>query len=180
MGAPPIPVSAKQAFLERLAAGHRVKEACQQLGLNRASIYHARHADAEFGRAWADCRNMAMDAIRDDILMKVVAASGTVVRMPLRHPDTGEPVLDQDFEPIMVDRLVGYDRELVKALFNKVVPSADAPAQTNVQVNTAVHAAPQPMPRLVRPSTVDSVADVEHAAEMERGATSHEGEIIDV
>jgi len=32
----------------------------------------------------------------------------------------------------------------------------------------------------VRPSTVDSVADVEHAAEMERGATSHEGEIIDV
>lgn len=151
MSGVPIPAEAKHAFLELLAAGRPVVEICRELGLNRASMYHARRADPEFGRAWDDCRSISMDAVRDEVMRKVLAASGDIVRVPLLHPATGEPVLDDDFEPVMVERLVDYDRELTKALFNKVVQSADGAPVTAVQVNNLVGAELPERPRLVVP-----------------------------
>jgi len=145
----PIPADAKHAFLERLAAGRPVVEICCELGLNRASMYHARGADPEFGQAWEDCLRVRMDAVRDEVVQKVLAASGEIVRVPLLHPETGAPVLDDDFEPVVVERLVDYDRELTKALFNKVVPSADGSRAPSVSVSNVVSVEAPPRPRLV-------------------------------
>ena len=156
MSGVPIPADAKHAFLERLAAGRPVIEICRELGLNRASMYHARRADPDFGRAWDDCRTISMDAVRDEVMRKVLAASGDIVGVPLLHPVTGEPVLDDDFEPVVVDRLVDYDRELTKALFNRVVPSADGAPATSVSVSNVVSVEAPPRPRLVTPAAAEA------------------------
>lgn len=156
MSGAPIPADAKHAFLERLAAGRPVVEICRELGLNRASMYHARGADPEFGQAWEDCLRVRMDAVRDEVVQKVLAASGEIVRVPLLHPETGDPVLDDDFEPVVVERLVDYDRELTKALFNKVVPSADGRPGPSVSVSNVVSVEAPPRPRLVDPGAVDA------------------------
>lgn len=166
MSGAPILAETKHAFLERLATGHPVAAVCRDLGINRASIYHARYADVEFGRAWELCLQIDLEAVRDEVLRKAMAATGRIVEEPLLDED-GCPVLDDDFEPVVMRRLVDYDARILAKLIDKRVPSVDGPNQTNVQVNstTTVHTATRRMPRLVQPTVIDQEDAIFETAE---------------
>lgn len=132
-----LPVEQKHAFLERLASGSPVVEICRELGLNRASIYYARNADPEFGAAWESCLSINMDAIRDEVLRKALVASGRIVR-DFVVDEFGEPVLDDDFEMVTVERLTDYDARVLVKLMDRTLPSADGVPKIAIQNNVGV------------------------------------------
>lgn len=76
----------------------------------------------------------------------------------------GEPLLDEDFEKVMVLDVSHVDARILSKLIEKRVPSVDGPSQTKVNVSTTVNAPPR-RPRLVSPSAAEDVVDAEPITE---------------
>lgn len=167
----PVLAERKVAFLERLAQGQSANRACAELGLNRSSLYHIRSTDPEFARAWEACYRMAFEEVRDQVVEKALVATGRIVDVPLVDA-AGDPVLDDDFEPVTVRTLVDYDPRVLVKLLDKTLASADGPGQTNVVVSntTNVNALP-PAPRIVRTAAPAEILEAE-AVEVTEGATA--------
>ena len=65
--------------------------------------------------------------------------------------EDGQPILDDDFEPVLVLDVSHVDARILSKLIDKRVPNVDGPAQTNLQVNTTVNNSLPTKPRLVQP-----------------------------
>ena len=158
MGAP-VPLETKREFLAVLSETGNVLETCRRTGVNRATAYHWR-GDPEFGRMWEDALLIRREAIRDELVTKAMAATGHVVEGPLVGAD-GEPVLDDDFEPVVVRRLVGYDGQVLRALLSKFLRSEDGAPVTAIQFNNRIENRLPEKPRLVVPPSIDEAVPTE-------------------
>lgn len=153
------PPGAKEAFLDRLMETGNVLVACAQLRLPRPNVYYWRARDDAFRVAW----EVALEAFNDQLSAEVVEtarALGVGAWRPAVN-DEGNPVLDADFEPVMVLDVSHVDARILSKLIDKRVRSVDAPAQTNVVVSntTTVNALP-PAPRIVRAAASTEIIDV--------------------
>jgi hypothetical protein len=123
------------------------------------SLYMARCASEDFDRLWHFAELSRRDEIIHSTLRKAMVATGTVVAMDLVNPDNGEPLLDEDFNPIRGERLVHGNAAILSTLLTKVLASADKPSgpSTLVQVNNTNNVGNElpPRPRLVIPGDTD-------------------------
>lgn len=86
-------------------------------------------------------------------------------------PETGEPELDDDFEPVYRFETASVDPRVLNELLSLRMSSMDGPAQTNVQINnsTSVQTALPAKPKLVQPKgairrsvTTETASDKRH------------------
>lgn len=167
----------KHAFLDRLVEVGNVTVACAQLGIARPNVYYWKHRDKEFKRGW----DMAMAIFQEQLTQDVMdtARALGLGRWVQAEDENGEPLLDAEFEQVMVLDVSHVDARILSKLIDKRVSSVDAPSQTNVQVNntTTVNAADRPMPKLVKPSATEDVIDAELVAEDDKDAVMQHEEI---
>jgi hypothetical protein len=62
----------KPAFLAALHQGATVCEACQAAGISRAACYEARGRDPEFGAAWNEAEEDAVDRVEAILLNRIL------------------------------------------------------------------------------------------------------------
>lgn len=142
----------KRAFLERLVEVGNVTVACAQLGLPRPNVYYWKHRDDDFRRGWDIAMAIFQDQLTNDVMD--TARELGLGRWKRATDEDGQPVLNDDFEPVMVLDVSHVDARILSKLIDKRVPSMDGPAQTNLQVNTTVNNALPSRPRLVQPQRV--------------------------
>ncbi len=128
----------QMAFLAALLDGKGPNAAAASAGTNLISLYMARCASPAFDELWHFADLARRDEIMHQTLRKAMVATGTVVEMELRSPDSGEVLLDENFEPIRAERLVHGNAAILSTLLTRVLQSADKPngPSTLVQVNT--------------------------------------------
>ncbi|KHQ53598.1 helix-turn-helix domain-containing protein [Mameliella alba] len=156
----------KRTFLERLVETGNVMVACAQLGLPRTSVYYWKHRDADFQRAW----DLAMQVHQEQLTQDVMdtARELGLGRWVQATDENGEPLLDDDFEPVMVLDVSHVDARILSKLIDKRVPSVDGPATTNLNVSTTVNnELPARKPRLVRPAPVQTASAAEDVVDAE-------------
>lgn len=129
---------AQARYLSAMLIGQGPIEAAATAGVNPLAIYLARFALPHFN----DLVHLAELAQRDqalrETLRKACVASGTIVEAELRDPDTGELLLDEDFNPVRGLKLAGSNGAVLSKLLDRLVQAADkpvAPVQVNVQQN---------------------------------------------
>ncbi len=145
-------------FLSALVDGKSPAVAAKMVGSNELGIMLARCASVEFN----DLYQMVLLAKRDNALVETLdkarAASGSVQMVPVLNPDSGEPLLDENFEPIVAPRLVNANGTILAKLLDRLVEAADKPTPTTtIQINNSNSGGNDlpPMPRLVIPGDDD-------------------------
>lgn len=139
-------------FLGYLRQFGHVTYAANMTGLTRRTFYDRRAKYPEFAEAWDD----AVTAFEEELTHRVVQTAlemGTGKWVPVIDPETGEPELDDDFEPVYRFETTNVDPRVLNKLLSLRMSSADGPAQTNVQVNnsTTVNSPLPAKPKLVQP-----------------------------
>ncbi len=145
----------QMAFLASLMEGKGPNAAAKVAGTNLISLYMARCASPAFDELWHFADLARRDEIMHQTLRKAMVATGTVVELELTNPDTGEVLLDENFEPLKAERLVHGNTAILSTLLTKVLASADKPngPSTLVQVNNTNNVGTElpPRPRLINP-----------------------------
>ena len=146
-------------FLSALVAGKAPVNAAKMVGSDELGIMLARCASAEFN----DLYQLILLAKRDNALFETLekarAASGSVHMVPVLNPDSGDPLLDEDFEPILAPRLVNANGTILAKLLDRLVEAADKPSPaTAIQINNSNSGGNDlpPMPRLIIPGENDN------------------------
>ncbi|MBI1495194.1 hypothetical protein [Halocynthiibacter styelae] len=115
-----------------------------------------------------------MAAFEEELTMRVVQTAlemGTGKWVQCFDPETGEPELDDDFEPVYRFETARVDPRVLNKLLSLRMSSVDGPAQTNVQINnsTSVQTALPAKPKLVqpegavqRPVVTEAISDKRH------------------
>ncbi len=173
-------------FLGYLRQFGHVTYSANMTGLTRRTFYDRRAKNPEFAEAWDD----AVTAFEEELTHRVVQTAlemGTGKWVPVIDPETGEPELDDDFEPVYRFETTNVDPRVLNKLLSLRMSSADGPAQTNVQVNnsTTVNSPLPAKPKLVQPQgaprgsvVVKAVSDKRHDtidAEVAQGAPQETG-----
>ncbi len=144
----------QMAFLASLLDGKGPNAAATLAGTNLISLYMARCASPAFDELWTFADLARRDEVIHQTLRKALVATGTVVEMELVHPDTGDVLLDDNFEAVRAERLVHGNAAILSTLLTKVLQSADKPGPaTLVQVNNTNNVGTElpARPRLVIP-----------------------------
>ena len=149
--------AAKGAFIVHLLEGKGPREAARLAKSELISLYLARCADAAFSDLWHLAELARRDVIVHETLAKAMAATGVVIEDWLRDPDTGDMILDADFNPVRAPRLIGGNTGILSKLLEKVLASADKPVPAAmVQVSNNVGNELPAMPVLVYPEDGDA------------------------
>ena len=138
-------------FLHYLRQFGHITYAANMTCLTRRTFYDRRAKHPDFAEAWDE----ALAAFEEELTMRVVQTAlemGTGKWVQCFDLKTGEPELDDDFEPVYRFETASVDPRVLNKLLSLRMTSADGPAQTNVQVNTTVNELPR-KPRLVGGST---------------------------
>lgn len=139
-------------FLGYLRQFGHVTYAANMTGLTRRTFYDRCAKYPEFAEAWDD----AVTAFEEELTHRVVQTAlemGTGKWVQCFDPETGEPELDDDFEPVYRFETTNVDPRVLNKLLSLRMNSADGPTQTNIQVNnsTSVQTALPAKPKLVQP-----------------------------
>lgn len=67
---PSIPAQSLQRFLDALALGATIDEACKRSCIGRSTIYEYRSDDPEFAAAWAEARERAIDVLEGELYVR--------------------------------------------------------------------------------------------------------------
>lgn len=123
-------------YIAALLDGENPRQAARSAGSDELGIMLARHASVEFNDL---CHLIALakreNAVHET-LAKSLAAAGTIHMVEVRNPDTGEVLLDDNFEPIRAPRLVNANGTVLAKLLDKVVEGADKPGPlAAIQIN---------------------------------------------
>jgi hypothetical protein len=161
----PITIETKREFLTELAQTGNVRLASMRAGVSRSAAYHWRLTDPDVATAWDLALRVSMDSMREEIVE--TARTMGLGRWVELLDENGQPVLDDNFEKVLEYDVSHVDARVLVKLLDKALPSADGSAKTSITVQneTHVHAAPKPMPQLVRPSTATDVVDAEFVTE---------------
>lgn len=139
-------------FLHYLRQFGHITYAANMTGLTRRTFYDRRAKHPDFGEAWDE----ALAAFEEELTMRVVQTAlemGTGKWVQCFDPETGEPELDDDFEPVYRFETASVDPRVLNKLLSLRMSSLDGPAQTNVQINnsTGVQTSLPAKPKLVQP-----------------------------
>lgn len=157
-------------FIRHLRQFGHVTYAANMTGLTRHTFYQRRERDPEFAEAWDE----ALTAFEEELTMRVVQTAlemGTGKWVPCVDDETGQPVLDDDFEQVFRFETGNVDPRVLNKLLSLRMSSVGGPAQTNVQINnsTSVQTTLPAKPRLVqpegavrRPVGTETVSDKRH------------------
>ena len=125
---------AQAKYLSAMLIGQGPLEAAASAGVNPLAIYLARFADPHFNQLVQLAELAQRDQALRDTLRKACVASGTIVEAELRDPDTGEVLLDDDFNPVRGLKLAGSNGAVLSKLLDRLVQAADKP-QAPVSIN---------------------------------------------
>jgi hypothetical protein len=131
-----------ERFLELVATSGNSSSAARALGAHRNSFYERAARDEKFRLRWDAALLQSRHNIAQDILEKAVTVSGRIVEEPKRDAE-GNVELDDDFEPVMVRRLVDYDSRILAKMVDKFVASEDGPPVNNILVQNVAPQAPR-------------------------------------
>lgn len=135
---PTTPDESQQAvYIAKLMAGSSPFDAALAAGVSPLGVYLGRHADERFNQAVQIAEMAARDQLTAEVLQKAVVACGHLVELPVHGPD-GEPVLDDNFEPVKRLHLVsnGSSPPILSKLVEKLIVSSDKPVSpVAIQVN---------------------------------------------
>lgn len=161
----PTTVETKREFLAALAQTGNVKLSSKRAGVSRSAAYHWRLTDPEVASAWDLALHASLDGLREEVVE--TARTMSIGRWVEVLDENGQSVLDSDFEKVMHYDVSHVDARVLIKLLDKALPSADGAAKTSITVqnDTHVHAAPKPMPQLIRPSATVDVVDAEYVVE---------------
>ncbi len=139
-------------FLLYLRQFGHITYAANMTGLTRRTFYDRRAKHPDFAEAWDE----ALAAFEEELTMRVVQTAlemGTGKWVRVIDPETGEPELDDDFEPVYRFETASVDPRVLNKLLSLRMSSVDGPAQTNVQINnsTSVQTSLPAKPRLIQP-----------------------------
>ncbi|QIZ79599.1 hypothetical protein [Thalassovita gelatinovora] len=159
-------------FLLYLRQFGHITYAANMTGLTRRTFYDRRAKHPDFAEAWDE----ALAAFEEELTMRVVQTAlemGTGKWVQCFDPETGQPVLDDDFEQVFRFETGNVDPRVLNKLLSLRMSSVDGPAQTNVQINnsTSVQTSLPAKPKLVqpagavrRPLETETVSDKRHDA----------------
>lgn len=126
-----------ERFLELVAMNGNSAAASRAVGVHRNTFYKRAASDPDFRARWDAAQLQSRRNIAEEVLEKAMVASGRIVTEVVTDAH-GAPVLDDDFEPVVVRRLVDVDSRILAKLLDKFVASEDGPPVTAVQVNNIV------------------------------------------
>ncbi len=115
-----LPAQYRDEFIERLMETGNVSQTARALGVNRLTVYRWRKEDPEFERAW----ELALEVSRQNLHERVVetaCAMGVGRWVPALDPITGDPELDDDFEPVMRLETGNVDARVLMKLMDKTM-----------------------------------------------------------
>ncbi len=148
-----LPDDIEERFLRQIRTHGNVVMACLNLQVPRQTLYARRWKDPDFADRW----EQAMSEWSHDFKQAIIATAAKlgVGRMTPVLDDDGNPVLDENGEVVHEVDARGIDVKVTNKLLDKVMQSADGPAQTLVQVNnnTAQAYDPNRLPELVLEDT---------------------------
>ena len=155
-----LPATVRDGFIELLMETGNVSGVARRLGINRMTAYGGRD-DPAFATRW----DVALDVARQGLRERVVETAehlGVGEWVPALDPITGEPELDDDFEPVMRFETRHIDARVLMKLMDKTMKGVDdggprAVAEVNVNVNQPL----PPKPRLVTPPPITVDAEFE-------------------
>lgn len=177
-------------FLLYLRQFGHITYAANMTGLTRRTFYDRRAKSPDFAEAWDE----ALAAFEEELTMRVVQTAlemGTGKWVQCFDPETGEPELDDDFEPVYRFETASVDPRVLNKLLSLRMSSVDGPAQTNVQINnsTSVQTSLPAKPKLVRPEggirrpvVTETASDKRHDtidAEVVQGTPQETGGVSD-
>ena len=157
-------------FLLYLRQFGHITYAANMTGLTRRTFYDRRAKHPNFAEAWDE----ALAAFEEELTMRVVQTAlemGTGKWVQCFDPETGEPELDDDFEPVFRFETASVDPRVLNKLLSLRMSSVDGPAQTNVQINnsknvrTSLPSKPklvQPEGALPKPLVTETISDKRH------------------
>lgn len=126
----------QQAYILAILQGKPPAEAARLAGCSQIGVWLARHASPEFNDACHLADAAKRENVLHEVVQKAMVATGSVHLVQARCPDTDEPLMDDNFEPVMVPRLLNGNAAILSKLLDKLVVAADRP-QAPVQVNVA-------------------------------------------
>lgn len=139
-----------ERFLDLVASTGNSTAAARAVGTHRNSWYERAQRDPVFRQRWDAAQVMSRRHIAAEVMEKAVIATGRIVEEPVLDAQ-GNPVLDDDLEPVTVKKLLDYDPRILSKLLDKLVHSEDQPV-TAVQINNLMPEQPAPPapPRVAR------------------------------
>lgn len=135
----PLTTETKKRFIKYLTEGMSVSRACLELDTPRPTIYQARNYDPQFAAAWAKAQEQAPERLREMVVETAIALGcGRWEKQPMINPETLEPILDQNFEPVttMVFSVAHVVPSVLQKLLDKLVESADQPGSISVNIQS--------------------------------------------
>jgi len=153
-----LPAKFRDEFIGRLMETGNVSEAARALGINRMTAYGWRD-DPEFAGRWDAALDVARQGLRERVV-ETACALGVGRWVPAVDPATGQPELDDDFEPVLRFETGNVDARVLMKLMDKTMRSEDG-GQSAVQVNNVVNVSAPQRPPLVTPDP-DEVLDAEY------------------
>lgn len=115
-----LPARYKELFIAVLMNTGNVSQTAAALGINRMTAYDWRCRDPEFAEAWDYAMDVARQGLRERVI-ETATAMGLGKWEPVVDPDTGEPVLDDDFEPVMRFEVDHVDARVLMKLMDKTM-----------------------------------------------------------
>ena len=142
-----LPATVRDEFIGLLMETGNVSRAARTLGINRMTAYGWRD-DPEFAGRWDAALDVARQGLRERVV-ETACAMGLARMVPLVD-DLGDPVLDEEFERVLVADTSHVDARVLMKLMDKTMSSEDGAPVTAVAIqnNLTVHA-PRERPELV-------------------------------
>ncbi|MCG8503672.1 MAG: hypothetical protein MI755_03615 [Sphingomonadales bacterium] len=114
-----LPASVRDEFIGLLAETGNVSQAARLLGINRMTAYGWRE-DPEFADLWDAALQAARQGLRERVV-ETACALGIGEWVPELDPETGRPLLDDDFEPVMRFETRHVDARVLMKLMDKTM-----------------------------------------------------------
>lgn len=136
-----IPADVEDRFLAALEEFGQVTYAANVCGMARRSLYDRRRRDPDFAARWDD----AVETFEDTLTRRVIHTAlhmGTGRWVPAIDPETGEPELDDDFEPLVRFDCSNVDPRIAVKLMALRMRDLNARTAPLVAVQNNVQAAP--------------------------------------
>lgn len=113
-----------EAALRGMLQHGTLAAAARAAGVSRSTIVNWRDSDEAFAEALYEAEEISIDDAVQELRMRAVEGDEQIIYfkgepIPKRDEDTGEPLLDEDFNPIYHTRRVKSDRLLEVFLKSK-------------------------------------------------------------
>ncbi len=114
-----LPATVKDRFIDLLAETGNVSNAARRLGINRMTAYDWR-TDPDYAQKWEVALDIARQGLNERVA-ETACAMGVGEWVPSIDPETNQPLLDDDFEPVMRFRTSHVDARVLMKLMDKTM-----------------------------------------------------------